>query len=139
MRISCLVLGLLFASGAAQADKIYRWIGPDNKVYYGDTPPAGARDLQPFGRKVGTGTASDTFARETPAAQPAEAQAADCARLRGQLSTYRNAARLVERDSLGREREYSEEERAQLIARTQSNLVTRCGDEETEVAEEAAQ
>lgn len=36
------------ALAAATAGAQYRWIGPDGVVGYGDVPPAGARNVQPF-------------------------------------------------------------------------------------------
>ena len=51
---------------------------------------------------------------------------------RAQLNTFKNAARLVEKDSLGREREFTAAEREQLVARTQSDLVSQCGDAPTD-------
>ncbi|WP_420467166.1 DUF4124 domain-containing protein [Panacagrimonas sp.] len=134
MRAALVLLALSLIAGNAYADKIYRWVGADNKVYFGDTPPLGARDVQPFGRKVGTSIAGSQ-SEAAPEQALTEAQVADCARKRAQLGTYRNAARLVERDSLGREREYSEEEKAQLIELTETELATQCGD--VELAEEA--
>lgn len=44
-RAAALVAAALVAGGAAAQ---YRWIGPDGVVGYGDVPPAGARNVQPF-------------------------------------------------------------------------------------------
>lgn len=135
MRAALVLIVLCLFAGSAHADKIYRWVGADNKIYFGDTPPLGARDLRPFDRKVGT-TAAAPQAAEASSLELTETQAADCTRKRAQLGTYRNATRLVERDSLGREREYSDEEKAKLIELTESDLATQCGD--LELADENA-
>lgn len=127
MRTALVLLGLTLFAGAVHAEKIYRWTGSDDKVYYGDLPPQGARDVRPFDRKVGTTAAADDYVESRP--QQLAASDADCAAKRAQLSTYKNAARLVEKDSLGREREYTAAERDQLVARAQADLQSQCGDE----------
>ncbi len=136
MRTAWMLIGLALVSGTVHADKIYRWTGSDNMTHYGDNPPIGARDIRPFDRKVGTTSAATSTG--APAARTAAAgsaddearRAADCARKQAQLRTYRNATLLVERDSLGREREYSGEERARLIEITEADLDAQCGDYE---------
>lgn len=134
MRTAWMLIGLALVSGAVHADKIYRWTGSDDKVYYGDNPPIGARDVRPFDRKVGTTSsspgASASLSAAAGSADDEARRAADCARKQAQLSTYRNATLLMERDSLGREREYSEEERARLIEITEADLDAQCGDYE---------
>lgn len=126
MRAAWMLLGLVLLSGTAHADKIFRWIGTDNKVHFGDTPPPGAREVQPFGRKVGTGAAAPADTESDAGTEPSEAQLADCTRKQSQLETYRKAARLIERDSLGREREYTDDERTQLIAQTEDQMRRQC-------------
>lgn len=129
MRSLLLMLGLVCAVGSVHAEKIYRWTGPDGKTYFGDVPAEGARDVRPFDRRVGTGAVAPTG---TTAPQTVAASEPECANKRAQLSTYKNAVRLVERDSLGREREFTSEEREQLIARAQSELESKCGDQPAE-------
>jgi hypothetical protein len=111
---------------SAAGERVYRWKGPDGKIYYGDTPPLGAQDVRNFDRRF-AGPA------EPPPSPPltgeqAAAREAKCANMRGQLKTYRNAVRLVERDALGREHEYTTEERQQLIAKVESDIQNQCGE-----------
>jgi hypothetical protein len=129
---SCTLLVMGVAS-AASGDRVYRWKGQDGKVHYGDTPPAGAQEVRPFDSKVGGPSGSHSAqAPDTAPMQYTEEQIAardaDCANKRTQLKTYRNAARLVERDALGREHEYSVEERQQLVSRTEADIQSLCGD-----------
>ena len=128
MRVVLVALcSLLIAGGAMAADRIYRWTTPDGKVQYGDTPPSGARDIRNFDRKVGTSSAASGEGQSAAPKTPSISET-DCVNKRAQLNTYRNAARLVERDSLGREREFTVAERQQLVDKVQADLVAQCGD-----------
>ncbi len=119
---------LLIAGGASAAgERIYRWTTPEGKVQYGDQPPSGAQDVRNFDRRVGTTAASPSDQAEgRPAAKTISET--DCINKRAQLNTYKNASRLVERDSLGREREFTVAEREQLVAKVQADLESQCGD-----------
>jgi hypothetical protein len=128
MRAALMLICLTLFAGAVQAEKIYRWTGSDGKAYYGDLPPQGARDIREFDRKVGTTAAATAEGDAESRPQQVAASDADCAAKRAQLSTFKNAARLVEKDSLGREREYTAAERDLLVARTQADLESQCGD-----------
>lgn len=131
MRLVLLALCTLLVAGVAAAgDRVYRWKGPDGKIYFGDTPPSSAQQVE----NVDTRFAG----RANPSAPPAEApltdeqlaaRDADCANKLTQLKTYRSATRLIERDALGREREYTPEERQQLVAKTEADIQTQCGDD----------
>lgn len=128
MRAILIALSLCLASGVCQAEKIYRWTEADGRVNYGDLPPRGASNVVKIDRR---GAKADSV----EAVQPGQASSPDelamrdveCARKREQLANYQNAARLVEKDSLGREREYSEEETALLIGRTEVEINVLCG------------
>jgi hypothetical protein len=133
MRAALVILGVLCVASVCAADRVYRWTGTDGKTYYGDTPPETARDVRSVDRRVGmlpaTPAAPSTApGRADPAAPTAVAANRDCVTKRTQLGAYRNSVRLVERDSLGREREFTEEERELLIARTEADLKATCGD-----------
>ena len=99
----------------AQADEVYRWVDEQGKVHYGDRPAAGAEQmkLRRPGQAVPT-TPTD----ENPSEQ--------CLHARQQLREYQGAERIVERDALGNEREYSAEQQAQLIARTEEKIRELC-------------
>lgn len=126
--VSCTLLVMGVAS-AASGDRVYRWKGADGKIYFGDTPPAGALDVRNFDGKIG-GPANPTSLPPAPSLTEEQiaARDADCVTKRGQLKTYRSAVRLVERDALGREHEYTPEERQQLVHRVENDIQTVCGD-----------
>jgi hypothetical protein len=120
---------LLIASGASAADvHVYRWTSPDGKMHYGDLPPPDAHDIRVFDRRVGTTAANPAApgAQGTPAVP--QISEADCTNKRVQLKTYKNATRLVERDSLGREHEFTLAEREQLVTKLQADLESQCGE-----------
>ncbi len=48
IRIVLLLSCLTCALPGAQAGELFRWQGADGKVHYGDTPPAGAAQIQPM-------------------------------------------------------------------------------------------
>lgn len=129
MRAALMTLSLLLLAGLAQADeKIYRWTGADGKVQYGDLPPQGAKNVQKFDQRVGTSAATTTTAPPVENEAQTQTRRADCANKSAQLKTYKTAARLVEKDSLGREREFTTAERQLLIERTQTDLDAQCAE-----------
>jgi hypothetical protein len=128
---SCTLLAMSVASVAG--DRVYRWKGTDGKIYYGDTPPSGAQDVRNFESRFGgpAGPAAPPPAVPLTDEQIA-ARESDCATKRGQLKSYRTAVRLIERDALGREHEYTPEERQQLIARVEGDIQASCDDVQPE-------
>jgi hypothetical protein len=107
---------LALVAFAAQAGEVYKWKDKDGRVHYGDRPKHGAQALD-----------IPAAAPLDPAAEQAAAdRAAECARKRKQLETYRNAPSISETDNLGRTREYSEAERQQLIALTEKKTNEAC-------------
>lgn len=123
--ILALVAAVLVAGAthAASGERIYQWMDSDGKTQFGDLPPADARDVRPMGRKFGNSSA----AAPKPAATDVAANQAECANKRKQIETFRNATRLIEKDSLGREKEFTAEERELLIKKTQAELESQCG------------
>jgi hypothetical protein len=130
MRAVFLVLcTLLVAGGASAADvHVYRWTSPDGKMHYGDLPPPDAHDIRVFDRRVGTTAAGSATAGVQSAPAAPQISEADCTNKRAQLNTYKNATRLVERDSLGREHEFTLAEREQLVTKLQADLDSQCGE-----------
>lgn len=126
--VSCTLLVMGVAS-AASGDRIYRWKGADGKTHFGDTPPASAQEVRNFDGKVGGPSNSPPPPSGPPLTEEQiAARDADCVTKREQLKTYRSAVRLVERDALGREHEYTPEERQQLVQRVENDIQTVCGD-----------
>ncbi|HUS24927.1 MAG TPA: DUF4124 domain-containing protein [Candidatus Binatia bacterium] len=115
MRLALMLSMLLCAS--VQAAEVYKWVDSDGKVHYGDRPKhdAEALDVRP-----GSGAATSA-APGDPAAR-----AAACDDKRKQLESYRKAGAIKEQDALGRMREYTPEERAQLLALTEKQVAEAC-------------
>lgn len=126
---SCTLLLVMGVASAASGDRVYRWKGADGKMYYGDTPPATAQEVRNFDNKFSEPANVTAPSRAAPAtSEEVAASEAECATKRNQLKTYRNAARLVETDALGREREYTAEERQLLVAKVESDITAHCSD-----------
>lgn len=106
----------LLLSCAVQAGPVYKWTDEKGRVHYGDRPAANAKKLD-----VGPPGAAQAAAPATPD------QALECQRKKDQLQTYQNAARVIERDSLGNEKEFTEAEKQKLIAVTQAQIARYCG------------
>lgn len=104
----------LFAAG-----KVYRWVDSQGRVHYGDQPARNAEEVQ----LKAPGTVRP--AEETPVV-PDETSAEVCQRLRDRLETYSSAERIIETDSLGVDREYTAEQREQLLTRTQQQISESC-------------
>ena len=129
MRTALFALCLLLLAAPSQAQqKIYRWVGADGRVKYGDVPPGNAKDVQPFDRRVGTASSATKAPTPTPTDAQETARRETCTTKAAQLNTYKKAAKLVETDALGREREYTAEERKMLIDRTQAEIDGKCAD-----------
>lgn len=119
MRPIITLLIALFCAGAAQAAEVYKWVDKDGKVHYGDRPKHDAQQIM-------ADPADSSAATDPEAAKTAEAKAAECSRKKAQLETYRKASSIKETDSLGRTREYSEEERQKLLALSEQQATEAC-------------
>ena len=109
-----LLLALVFLASAAQAQKIHRWVDEQGRVHYGDRPPAGAEEV-PI-RKRNAPALTENLVDPS------------CEEKRAKLIDYRDAARIVETDALGNEKEYSPEQRQMLIERTEASVLDACGE-----------
>lgn len=133
MRSILLVIFLLAVAGtSAAASKVYRWVDVRGQVHYSDRPAEDAREVQEVKVKFGAATES-VEPGEDPAVLEAR-RVSGCATKRQQLTSYEASVRLVERDSLGREREFTPEERQLLIARTRGEIEQQCAGIEAEAA-----
>lgn len=116
-----LVFGALAAGSALAAPEVvYRLIDKNGQVHYSDTPREGWTKLEV------RAPASDDATPPEPGS-PAALRAEECERKKKQLETYRTASTIKERDALGRDREYSAQERAQLLELTQKQVGEACG------------
>lgn len=125
MRFAVSLVLLSVALTAAAGGQVYKWKDSKGHVHYGDQPVPGAQKIE----------VAPVNSEAAPAGKGAETDAdrakrtAECARKREQLATYKNAARIVEKNSLGVEREFSDAERQQLIAQTEKQLAEQCADQ----------
>ena len=120
MRKPLTVICCCFAVTAVAAD-VYKWKDAQGHVHYGDQPKQNSEKVN-----VNPAHADD------PAEAGAKAQRAkviaECGRKRDQLMTYQNAARIVEKDALGNEKEYNDADRQRLIQVTQKQIADQCKD-----------
>ncbi|AXQ31256.1 DUF4124 domain-containing protein [Solimonas sp. K1W22B-7] len=112
--LKILALGLML-TGPAMAAEVYKWVDPAGRIHYGDRPQDGWKrvDIKPPGGAA-------------PAAAAPGIDQAACDKKTKNVAEYKDAGRIVERDSLGREKEYSEEERKQLIELAQKQADEAC-------------
>jgi hypothetical protein len=129
------VLLLLAVAFSASAGQVYKWIDANGRVHYSDTPrPGWTRvDVSTGGvssaaaapESAGSAeTAVEDAAEESP--ERARLRAEECQKRRDQLETYRTSTQIIERDNLGNERTYTEEQRLQLIEQTQTQVNELC-------------
>lgn len=132
---------LFILSGAVGATEIYQWVGADGKTHFGDVPPSDATSVKQVSRKVGIGgtvpsvnsradAPSDTD--EQPGIEATLASGDECAYKRQQLVSFKSAISLVETDALGREREYTAEERGQIVRKIEREMALACNQAESE-------
>jgi hypothetical protein len=120
---------------AASAGQVYKWIDANGRVHYSDTPrPGWTRVDVRTGGGLQSVTAAPEAAAETDVAgsdaeespERARLRAEECQKRRDQLETYRTSTQIIERDNLGNERTYTEEQRLQLIEQTQRQVNELC-------------
>jgi hypothetical protein len=127
MALVGLAVASLFFCAVASADtstKLYRWVDKDGHVHYGDQPAA--PNAKPVNPKVpGSEDAQD--AADAAAKAAADKQAAECKSKNDQLGRYKGATTVSETDALGNTREYTDEQRDQLVTKTQKYVDDHCG------------
>ena len=121
-----LALILFGVCGVASAQQIFKYVDQQGRVHYADQPQPGWERVDV---RAPTNTEADSRGGLGDGAQQAQSleRAVECARKQEQIKTYRTAARIVERDSLGRDKEYNADERQQLIAKTEAQIDDLCG------------
>ncbi|WP_028081587.1 DUF4124 domain-containing protein [Solimonas soli] len=120
------LLAMACLSAAANAGQVYKWVDKSGHFHFSDTP-------QPGWTRIDAGRANALTA-EVPRVGDdpgSEAQAAECQKRRDTLASYRNAARIVERDALGNEKEYGPEQKQALVARAEQQVAEACGENAT--------
>src|SRR3546814_15283983 len=121
MRTKVSVVALLagLISVPAFAAGVYKWVDTQGGIHYSDTAQPGWRrvDISP--------TVVDAGALQPSAdASTSGKRAAECKQKRDALVGYKTSARIVERNGLGVEHEYTPEEKQKLIAMTEQQLAT---------------
>ena len=122
------VLGLMLASLPVAAAEVYKWVDANGRIHYGDQPQAGWKRVE-----VNAPPASAPASGVAPA-QPTRYGAVDqkaCEQKKKDLESYEKATRVVERDALGKEREYSPEDRKKLIELTRKQADDTCAGRST--------
>jgi hypothetical protein len=123
---SVFALVLMLACAAASAD-VYKWKDQNGVWHYGDKPK---HDAQQVEIKPDSGTAE-------PSVAEADRQGRDkeCQDKKAQLEGWRKSTKMSEVDSLGREREFTKEERAQFMALQEKKMQEICARPPTPEAE----
>ncbi|MGH8447451.1 MAG: DUF4124 domain-containing protein [Solimonas sp.] len=127
MLLAGLVLG-----ASAFAGQVYKWVDAQGHFHFGDTP-------QPGWTRVDAGR-TNSMTADVPqvAGEDEEKRAVHCKQKRDELAGYKSASRIVERDALGGEREFSDEQKQKLISQTAGQATEACG-EDVEAAPAPAQ
>lgn len=117
------------AALAAQAGQVYKWVDPSGRVHFSDTPRQGWTPVDMNGATAATAEAAEGAGGSDVADDGSRDQlrAEECKRAKEQLESYKKAPKILERDALGKEKEYSNEERLQLIEQTQKRVRDYCG------------
>lgn len=114
-----MALGLALAMAPAMAAQVYKWVDAGGRIHYGDQP-------QPGWKRVDVNAPPASPAPGAASVQYGPVDKVACEQKRKDLESYQQAARLVERDALGREKEYSPEDRKKLIELTQKQADDTC-------------
>lgn len=131
MKAAGIMLAGMLLSTAAAAGQVYKWVDASGHFHFSDTP-------QPGWTRVDAQRANVVDATVVPPSDDDAQKAAQCKQKRETLNGYRNASRIVERDALGVERVYTDEQRQQLIAKAEQEAAAACsGQDEDETEAES--
>lgn len=118
---------VLFGCHSAQAGNIFRWVGEDGVVHYGDAPAIGSEPVAVRnGKPVPPPRGEDDESEEETLAEIRENQ---CEKARQRYAQYNDSSKIVETDAFGKKRELSAEERLTTIARAKGDVETYCNEE----------
>jgi hypothetical protein len=116
---------LLLCVSAAAEPTLYRWVDKNGTVHYSDQPAVNAQQFNP---NPLDGHASPGGAASGASQSDAATQQAECKSKGEELGRYKNAAAITETDALGNTREYSAEQKNQLVVKTQQYIDEHCAD-----------
>ena len=128
MRFKVRVAVVLCLTSTATFAGVYRWVDADGRVHYTDKPvqnsePVNTHTGQPRGAQPLPGPTPDPNLTPEQVTQ----RKTDCEQKKQQLTSYKAAAKIVETDSLGRQHEFSEDERKLLLQKTEQGMQESCG------------
>lgn len=121
-----LVIALSLCSLSVGAAEVYKWKDANGRTHYGDRPNQNAEKITV---KPGSGSdpsIAESGRKELEALKMKDDKYARCQQKREQVETWKSAGKIIEKDGLGREKEYSNDEKAQLISRAQSQMEKEC-------------
>ena len=111
----------------ADATDIYKWTDAQGHVHYGSTPTDNAQKVD-----VSVPASQIELQKEREKALSADEKHAnrmeECKRSKEQLVTYQSASSVIQKDSLGGEKELNAAERAKLLQITQQKIKDACQD-----------
>lgn len=121
-----LVVALALCSLSANAADVYKWKDADGRTHYGDRPKPNAEKITV---KPGSGSdpsIAESGRKELEALKMQDQKYARCKEKREQLETLKSAGKIIEKDGLGREKEYSGDEKQLLLQRNQAAYEKEC-------------
>ena len=135
-----LILAALVATtfSVSTSAAVYRWVDAEGHVHYTDKPvqnsePVNTQTGQPKGAEPapqswGSVTRSSGITGASGAVSPDQLaqKKSECDEKKKQYDSYKNAAKIVETDSLGRRHEYSADEQKQLADKAQKAMEESC-------------
>lgn len=121
-----LVIALALCSLGVSAAEVYKWKDANGRTHYGDRPTQNAEKITV---KPGSGedpANADKARKELEALKMQSTKYASCQQKREQIETWKSASKIIEKDGLGREKEYSNDEKQLLLQRAQSTYEKEC-------------
>lgn len=118
---------MLLAPLVATAAEVYKWTDAQGRVHYGDRPRQ--QDAEKVEVNAGSGDGGAGAQKEASAIEQLkmrDKKYAGCKEKKEKLETWKAASKIVEQDGLGKERTYTDEEKAQLLAKTQASIDKDC-------------
>ncbi len=109
------------------AAEVYKWTDEKGRVHYSDRPRQ--QDAKKVVVNAGSGDGGTGAEREASAIEKLKMQDkkyAACKNRKEQLANWKLASKIVEKDGLGREKTYTDDEKQSLLERTQSSIDKDC-------------
>lgn len=120
------IVMLAMCSLGASAAEVYKWKDANGRTHYGDRPNVSAEKITV---KPGSGadpSIAESGRKELEALKMRDQKYASCQQKREHIDTLKTAGRIIEKDGLGREKEYSGDEKTQLVQRAEADYAKAC-------------